>query len=427
MSSLLILSTLVLPVISFPANVQEFLTKYNYIGRDSYNIDVTNGLLKFQGLFGLQQTGLLDKSTKRLISSPRCDLPDIVDIQLANLIDLDKLWDKPVLKWTYVTPPGINPTHLHEILFSAFNYWSRGTHFRFAETTLDRNDSDITVTFARREHGDNRDFDGPGGVLGHAFFPWTSRAGIVHLDQEEYWSYNNAVEIKNWPDLFSVIVHELGHTFGLQHLFKRESIMFPFYQFVSRRDQLADTDRIIIRDLYRNKTTHRAKTTSTYDVVTQIRGELFLFKDSRVWRYRSDQSGTRPYNLFELFKFPIGTRIDRVVGFYDRFDGKLVIIANNRYYLFDQFKLVPNYPKDLRNFGVDQAVSHVVSIRHGITYFVGTNKTYEFNEYAQLLTHIATLDENSHSLISGSVIFSSSATTAYLHSIVLLLVFLVVY
>lgn len=54
------------------------------------------------------------------------------------------------------------------------------------------------------DHNDGDPFDGPGGVLAHAYFPQFS--GAAHFDDQENWSVNSY----SGTNLFQVMAHEFG-------------------------------------------------------------------------------------------------------------------------------------------------------------------------------------------------------------------------
>ena len=54
-------------------------------------------------------------------------------------------------------------------------------------------------------------------------------------------------------DLFSVTVHELGHSLGLMHSNIPDAIMFPYYRGYSKSIKLHNDDIAAIRKLYGGK------------------------------------------------------------------------------------------------------------------------------------------------------------------------------
>lgn len=100
--------------------------------------------------------------------------------------------------------------------------------------------TDIRISFEIGDHGDTEPFDGPGNVLGHAFFP--QYGGDAHFDNDEYWTMKSKLHcwlmiicIQYWSfllgtdgvNLFQVAAHEFGHSLGLEHSNKPDAIMAP--------------------------------------------------------------------------------------------------------------------------------------------------------------------------------------------------------
>ncbi len=96
---------------------------------------------------------------------------------------------------------------------------------------------DVTFMFAEGRHGDAMPFDAENGELSHAATLSSDNKfrGYVHLDDEEDWSTENK--------LFTILVHEIGHLFGLNHSSNSDSIMAPIIK--TKRNQLFETEDIL--------------------------------------------------------------------------------------------------------------------------------------------------------------------------------------
>lgn len=124
--------------------------------------------------------------------------------------------------------------------------WSKVAPLTFTETTKD--DADIKIKFSTRYHGDDYPFDGPGGTLAHAFYPYNNRekAGDAHFDEEETFTLGSSTGV----NLVWVAVHEFGHSLGLDHSFHPQAVMNPYYKGHPKKIKLHSDDLQGIQQLY---------------------------------------------------------------------------------------------------------------------------------------------------------------------------------
>lgn len=131
----------------------------------------------------------------------------------------------------------------------AFAEWARYAKLTFTPADGPGLRRTIDILFASGSHGDAYPFDGPGKVIAHTYYPSPPNpepvAGDMHLDADEAWRSGADT------DLFSVALHELGHSLGLAHSDRPGSVMYPYYRRVTG---LTGEDIEAMRDLYAEQT-----------------------------------------------------------------------------------------------------------------------------------------------------------------------------
>lgn len=107
----------------------------------------------------------------------------------------------------------------------ALNEWSQHAAVAWTETATAGLNRSVDISWASGDHGDISPFDGTGGTLAHAAYPPPifpeTFAGDMHFDEDELW------QIGTGRDVFSVALHEAGHSLGLAHSDVPAAVMDP--------------------------------------------------------------------------------------------------------------------------------------------------------------------------------------------------------
>ncbi|XP_039623146.1 matrix metalloproteinase-17-like [Polypterus senegalus] len=412
--------------------VVEWLTRYGYLpspdpvtGQLQTWEAVVQAIKTMQRFAGLEETGVMDERTVALMKTPRCSLPDVPETDAHPKSERRRRrrssagqgWTRKNISWrvrSYPPPTLLSRETVRALLFYALRVWSDPTRLDFHEVG-DMGDVELQVDFVRGSHGDGFPFDGPGGAVAHAFFPSDpERAGTVHFDLDESWSFR-APE-SSGTDLFAVAVHEFGHALGLSHSSSRRSIMRPYYQGPvgdPLQYQLAEEDKKEILQLYGERE-HLAgaepsgatlqpalpdrpkvlpslrgdapdRCTSNFDAVSQIRGETFFFKGRYFWRltHSGHLTSFQPAQIHRFWRgLPVG--LDSVDAVYERAtDHKIVFFKGAQYWLFRDISLEEGFPRPLSDFGLPSGAAvegAFSSPLDGKTYLLQGTKVWRFDE-----------------------------------------------
>ncbi|XP_071051460.1 matrix metalloproteinase-16-like [Onthophagus taurus] len=110
-------------------------------------------------------------------------------------------------------------------------------------------------------------FDCKGGVLVHAEYPSIHKVKVeIHIDIDENWNFTNNNE--NEVNLLPVIIHEIGHSLGLDHNNRNDSVMYAYYGGV---ETLSQHDIDNIQRIYGRKSLDKPSISTTTSIPTTNR------------------------------------------------------------------------------------------------------------------------------------------------------------
>ncbi|XP_073515491.1 72 kDa type IV collagenase [Phyllobates terribilis] len=204
--------------------------------------------------------------------------------------------------------------------------------------------------------------------------------------------------------LFLVAAHEFGHALGLEHSDDPGALMAPIYTYV-KNFRLSQDDVSGIQELYGKGskpgpgpepgpgpsptlgpvTPELCSKDLVFDGISQIRGEIFFFKDRFIWRSVNRRSRPSGPLLIATFWPELPDKIDAV--YEDPHEEKTIFFAGDEYWVYTSSALERGYPKKISSLGLPSDVKRVDAAfnwsKNKKTYIFAEDKFWRYNEVKQ--------------------------------------------
>lgn len=199
---------------------------------DVFDEHTAEAMRALQRQFGLSESGMVDAESRELMAQKRCGVPDAPELDESNKYDLSGLdWSSEQLTWRLMNTNGqcdinslggkcITQAQAESMLTNAFAAWQGPSRHTFAKTT---GAATIEVRFSAQYP----DGTGWGSRLAAGFKP--KDGSDLYINGNELFSIANTPPV-NLTHLPTVVLHELGHTLGLDHSSvngDRQAVMLP--------------------------------------------------------------------------------------------------------------------------------------------------------------------------------------------------------
>uniref|UniRef100_A0A8B9PL18 Collagenase 3 n=1 Tax=Apteryx owenii TaxID=8824 RepID=A0A8B9PL18_APTOW len=326
---------------------------------------VASKLREMQAFFGLKVTGKLDEETYELMQQPRCGVPDVGEY---NFFPRKLKWSKTNLTYRIMNyTPDLSRAEVDRAFKKAFKVWSDVTPLNF--TRIRSGIADIMIFFGTKEHGDFYPFDGPSGLLAHAFPPGPDYGGDAHFDDDETWSDDS-----RGYNLFLVAAHEFGHSLGLEHSRDPGALMFPIYTYTGRTGfVLPDDDVQGIQELYGNtaepqnpnpkhpKTPEKCDAELSLDAISELRGEMLIFKDRFFWRLHP-QMVDAELVLLKSFWPELPNKID--AAYENPIKDLVFVFKGKKVWAMNGYDIIEGFPKKIYEMGFPKEMKRIDAAVH---------------------------------------------------------------
>ncbi|XP_040195249.1 collagenase 3-like [Rana temporaria] len=299
---------------------------------------------------------ILKKSNKKDVA--RCGVPDVAGYKI---IQTNLKWSSTIISYQIFNyTPDLPPAEVDKAIQKAFRVWSEVTPLQFIR--LQNGTADIKIVFGVREHGDFFPFDGPSGVLAHAFPPGDHIGGDIHFDEEETWTVN----VSDY-NLFSVAVHEIGHSLGLDHSGNPRALMFPFYTHFSSEVFTLPTDDILgIQELYGSKPSRIINPTICsqelpMDATARWEESVITFKDRKVRYHHPNAPVSKSFSTNSLWK-----NVPNTIDAAYNSPGKetLYLFSGRKFWAVNGSTLLNEGPREIDEFGIPKYVQKIDAAFH---------------------------------------------------------------
>uniref|UniRef100_A0A7I4YD45 ZnMc domain-containing protein n=1 Tax=Haemonchus contortus TaxID=6289 RepID=A0A7I4YD45_HAECO len=368
----------------------EYLRQFGYLTTRGAESQLTaeaisSALKRFQRMFGIPQTGIMDQRTAELMAKPRCGVKDEPTMRFRQRRSLPyPRWK--MNKFTFLVTTWsrrLSAGAVDAVLSKAFKEWEKHADLDFRRA----HDPVLDIKFGVGSHHCEYPFTTQ--VLAHAFRPRSvefepnedpSRLiGDIHFNDDVPWA----------PDLlFATAIHEIGHALGLPHVGDVNSIMYPILvegQQFTREDiytiqslygppprKERDNERLVVsrhetdgnldreasqrspQDTDRQKDVRPHPCASEADAITTFRGEFIVFKDKWLWRVISNgREIYGPHLISNVFP-DLPEKIDAAV----EIRGEIWIFSGNRYWIYSERRLRSG-PQPLSSLGLPENLQRI--------------------------------------------------------------------